>query len=240
LNVLSTESPYNTESNQSKKIALVLFSRTESHEASVRKLHPDQIINSQAIAIMIRHTAALLEQTDFDVIRITRQEGTEFGTRFTNTLKKAFGKGYDSVIIVGNDCPSLTTSDIEHTALKLQEGSNVIGPCKDGGIWLLGLQKEALKEFISAELPWQTDLLCTRIISLFDRLEYQYLCLDSRTDFDKPEDLITVLNETRGLLKLSLIKLLLSENESAVHISEKSAEDADWTEHFLRAPPMGC
>ena len=72
------------------------------------------------------------------------QEGTTFGARFTNAIADVFSKGFTQIISVGNDTPSLKVTDILKAHHELQHNDVVIGPATDGGIYLLGIQKQHL------------------------------------------------------------------------------------------------
>ena len=55
-------------------------------------------------------------------------------------------------IIIGTDCPAITTELLWHAFLSLGEKQVVIGPSRDGGYYLIGLRKEAPNLFRG--IPW--------------------------------------------------------------------------------------
>jgi glycosyltransferase A (GT-A) superfamily protein (DUF2064 family) len=89
------------------------------------------------------------------------QHGTTFGARFTNAIADVFSKGFTQIISVGNDTPSLNAKDILKAQHNLQKNNVVIGPATDGGIYLLGIQKQHFNAENFENLPWQTQQLRT-------------------------------------------------------------------------------
>jgi len=62
---------------------------------------------------------------------------------------------YDHAILIGSDCPSLTTTDISEAIQALQnEYDVVIAPAEDGGYVLIGLNYPNEELFTS--IPWST------------------------------------------------------------------------------------
>ncbi len=94
------------------------------------------------------------------------QRGATFGERITNGAADAFGLGYQNVVIVGNDCPDISASDIRRAFDLLTGGARYVGaPTKDGGAFLVGLRNNSdLSPF--RDLSWQTSQLFTDLTSL--------------------------------------------------------------------------
>ena len=66
-----------------------------------------------------------------------------------------FGKGYERVLLVGTDVPTLPLSVYQDALTLLGKSDVVLGPALDGGYYLIGLKKPA--ENIFAGVPWSTD-----------------------------------------------------------------------------------
>ncbi len=69
------------------------------------------------------------------------QIGNDLGERMRNAFSEVFNYGYDQVVIIGTDCPSLNNEIIDEAFLALEEHDYVIGPSEDGGYYLLGMKK---------------------------------------------------------------------------------------------------
>lgn len=69
------------------------------------------------------------------------QTGRNFAERLCNAVEALRAAGYERVVIVGRDCPSLTAEDVTLAFARLREGdASVLGPATDGGCYLIGLQ----------------------------------------------------------------------------------------------------
>jgi hypothetical protein len=83
------------------------------------------------------------------------QEGDSLGSRMKNAFTQVFALGAKKALIIGSDCPHIT-SELLNTGFEiLSEKDVVIGPAKDGGYYLLGM-KEPLP-FLFDEKEWSTD-----------------------------------------------------------------------------------
>lgn len=62
-------------------------------------------------------------------------------------------KGRGPVIVVGTDCPQVTTSDIAKGFKALKSHAAVFGPADDGGFWLMGMNAP-VKSSIFDNVRW--------------------------------------------------------------------------------------
>lgn len=91
------------------------------------------------------------------VIATPEQKGNSFGERLYQAFASIFAQGYNRVIVVGNDCPELKAPDLLKSEQLLQNNEVVLGPDTSGGIYLLGLTKEAFSKIKSFDqVRWQT------------------------------------------------------------------------------------
>ena len=88
-------------------------------------------------------------------VRLLDQVGEDLGQRMHHTFVSLFGKGYERVLLVGTDVPTLPLSVYQDALTLLGKSDVVLGPALDGGYYLIGLKKPA--ENIFAGVPWSTD-----------------------------------------------------------------------------------
>ncbi len=69
------------------------------------------------------------------------QHGNDLGEKMKHAFNDVFSKGFDEVIIIGSDCYDLTAAIISEAFAALSQAEVVIGPAKDGGYYLLGMNK---------------------------------------------------------------------------------------------------
>jgi hypothetical protein len=72
--------------------------------------------------------------------RIHRQAGHDFAARLENAIEKINELGYDEIVVIGRDCPSLRPIDIEHAFEKLESRKLVLGPDHRGGCYLIAFR----------------------------------------------------------------------------------------------------
>lgn len=113
------------------------------------------------------------------------QEGDNLGQRMEDAFKKAFLDGYKKVIIVGSDLYDLRPRHIEEAFTALSTHKAVIGPAKDGGYYLLGMQHHIPSVFKQKEWGGDTVLEST----LINLKSYTVHTLEELNDIDFAEDL---------------------------------------------------
>ena len=94
-------------------------------------------------------------------IELVAQEGADLGERLSTLLTVLLGRGHTGAIAIDSDSPTLPMRYVADAARRLAEGRSdvVLGPCEDGGYYLVGLtsSQPALFEGI----PWSTDAVLT-------------------------------------------------------------------------------
>lgn len=118
-------------------------------------------------------------------LRLLAQPGGSFEERLLRTLDLVASDGFDRLVVIGTDTPDLTAGDLRR-AVEAPAGSVVVGPARDGGCYLLGLDRGHVQ--LLAGLPWQRSSLLT---ALGDRLASHRIAevmLVRRRDLDRPVD----------------------------------------------------
>ena len=70
------------------------------------------------------------------------QQGATFAERLEAAVAKLSAFGYSEIVIVGSDCPSLTTADVATAFASLSTKRLVLGPDHRGGCYLIGLRAD--------------------------------------------------------------------------------------------------
>ena len=91
-------------------------------------------------------------QSDF---RKHQQQGEDPGSRMINALNLADEMGYSKKVIIGSDCPEITSDIINDAFKKLDEYDVVIGPAMGGGYYLVGL--EEIYSELFKEIDWESE-----------------------------------------------------------------------------------
>ena len=118
-------------------------------------------------------------------IRMFVQEGESLGDKMRGAIQGRFTEGYERVVIIGSDSPSLPVSYINRAV-----GSDkdmVLGPSMDGGYYLIGMRGKVVEVF--KDVTWGTETVlqetCEHLLQNGASLEL----LPVWYDVDTPEDL---------------------------------------------------
>ena len=140
--------------------AILLFSRSAAAEAALKFGRYGSRGHTIAHGLITR-TRQTLERSGLPVFRCDerQQSGMSFGERVTHSIQGVFARGFEHVIVVGNDCPELTASHLRSAAQILRTGQNVIGRDGRGGIYLLGISRTDFDGKALQTARWQTPFL---------------------------------------------------------------------------------
>jgi 2-phospho-L-lactate guanylyltransferase (CobY/MobA/RfbA family) len=178
--------------------AIVLFSHRPEREWCNKQFVPGDYATSTQVAHTLHtHTVQTVHRSGYPVIEVdgAAQRGETFGARLTNAFADAFDAGYDHVIAVGGDCPTLHEVDWHAVRTRLANGQPVLGPTPGGGTYLIGLHRSHFDANALAHLPWQSSQLGT---ALHDHLRHAHgsvACLTSRRDVNTVRDLVALLRQ---------------------------------------------
>ncbi|WBA42733.1 TIGR04282 family arsenosugar biosynthesis glycosyltransferase [Hymenobacter canadensis] len=111
----------------------------------------------------------------------------DLGTRMLTAFAHAFNQGARAVLIVGTDCPGLSTAILEQAYAALATHDLVVGPAEDGGYYLLGMKE--LCEDIFLGKSWSTDSVLAHTLADADRLGLTVAQLPTLRDVDDAADL---------------------------------------------------
>jgi len=115
------------------------------------------------------------------------QEGDDLGERMRNAFSKSFEDGYQSVVIIGSDCPELDSATIEQAFDELKKSDVVIGPSVDGGYYLLGMNTFIAEIFEG--IKWSSPEVLSQTKEILNRSGYAFKELHVLNDIDTEEDL---------------------------------------------------
>jgi uncharacterized protein len=89
--------------------------------------------------------------------RLLAQMGSDLGERLSNLLTGLLEEGHCGAIAIDSDSPTLPMSYVAEAAKRLEGGNAdvVLGPCEDGGYYLIGLR--APQPALFEDMPWSTE-----------------------------------------------------------------------------------
>ncbi len=156
-----------------------------------------------------------------------------------NAIQSVFKKGYDNLIVIGNDCPTLTSSLILETNERLKTENLVLGPATDGGIYLIGLNKAAYNHQKFISLSWKTKDLQHSLENYAKNIQIEVKWLKIEQDIDNALDFKIFLATTakHSILGRWVQALLASYQSSQSKFTVLFHSAAEYSSLGLRAPP---
>ena len=129
-------------------------------------------------------------------VRLIPQVGPDLGARMAGVFRRLFAGGFDAVVIVGSDSPTLPRRHLEAAVRILGRADGVIGPSADGGYYLIGLRAPCPALF--AGVPWSTDRVLVTTLRRARRAGRRLRRLPAWYDVDTPDDLRRLAAELRA------------------------------------------
>lgn len=150
--------------------ALLVFAQSAAADARLKRLSGQPQITIRVLAQLNQRTRQLADATGLPVLHAAAliPPTGGFGEQLTAALSEVFARGFERVLVVGNDCPDLTTAHLTQAALALESASVVLGPDRRGGLYLLGLSRAAFERLPTGQMPWQTSQLARAIKHEYD------------------------------------------------------------------------
>ena len=113
------------------------------------------------------------------------QHGNDLGERMENAFRLGFEEGFQKIVIIGTDLYELQTKHIEEAFNALDNNDYVVGPAKDGGYYLLGMN--SLNSDIFSNKKWSTSTVLED--TLKDMEGFRTQLLPTQNDIDVLDDI---------------------------------------------------
>lgn len=176
------------------KTGILFFSRSPYRESLHKKVHADRQKNFKALHLLYHWVKKTIEASQIPAIELSEKEqvGNNFGAKLSHGLSKLFSEGYDRVIVVGNDCPSMDPQDLLQAKKQLEAGNMILGHNEVGGAYIFGISKEAFSHQAFESLPWSSAKLGAALKEHLLR-HGDVIELEVKEDINTEEDLFHVL-----------------------------------------------
>lgn len=127
--------------------------------------------------------------------RVEAQTGADLGERLWNGARWAFGAGYESVVFLGGDSPTLPAEYLTQ-ALDAAREALAIGPAEDGGYWTLGMP--CLEEDLFRDIDWGTARVFEQTLERAAERDLSTRVLPQWYDIDTVDDLQRAIQDPGG------------------------------------------
>ena len=116
------------------------------------------------------------------------QNDGDLGARMAQIFADLWRLGHRNIVLVGSDLPALPLEILREafTSLSTAEHRVVIGPSRDGGYYLIGMNQATPEIFVN--MTWSHDRVLADTTARLDGLGVSYSMLPSWFDLDVAED----------------------------------------------------
>jgi hypothetical protein len=129
--------------------------------------------------------------------KIETQRGRDLGARMRRAFERLFAHGMKRVVIAGTDTPWMGHARVESAFKHLKSVDAVLGPCEDGGYYLIGLRRRIPEIF--NDIDWGTEKVFRQSIDALRQCGASYRLLPREFDLDRPGDLRRALQIRRRI-----------------------------------------
>ena len=126
-------------------------------------------------------------------LELLAQRGPDLGARLDNALTDCLNHGFQQVIVMNSDGPTLPVAYLTEAFLLLQQADVVLGPSEDGGYYLIGLTRPQPHILREVQMSTPTVLEDTLALAEVDNLTVNLL--PSWYDVDTIEDVWRLTQE---------------------------------------------
>lgn len=128
---------------------------------------------------------------------VRTQRGRDLGARLRRALRELLTAGYERVVFIGTDSPTLTPRRLQQAFKALSAADAVIGPARDGGYYLVGaraLPSSAAEEMFRG-IEWGTARTLQQTARRLKKLKRRVRLLPLGYDVDTVADLTRLERE---------------------------------------------
>ena len=201
---------------QSNDTALLVFSRSAEAEVAAKQfLHSGKKTQNTRIAqSLIDRVFEITKETGLPTFTFNekQQTGCSFGEKLSNAIINIFNKGFSRLLIIGNDCPQLTSSIVTKACNQLQKNDVVLAPTKKGGLYLIGLSQISFDKNTIINMAWQTSHVFADWEKYIQKKSFTYFQLPELNDINNSNDLLRLISASSKLdaFRKLIISLLSS------------------------------
>ena len=151
------------------------------HKALAAGVGPVELCVTPSPADAVWQTLAIS-----DTVQWSAQGKGDLGKRMARASQRVLASG-ESVLLIGTDCPELSTACLRQAADALQRSDATLFPTVDGGYALLGLNR--FHPSLFAGIVWSTDSVALDTLHRLRQLGWTVENHPKLHDIDEPADL---------------------------------------------------
>ncbi len=110
----------------------------------------------------------------------------DLGEKMKNAFEDSFKNGCNKMVLIGSDCPTLTSKIMGEAFAKLDDNDVVFGPSEDGGYYLIGMS--SYKPEVLEGIDWSTERVMEQTELKAQENEIKLAKLQVLNDIDNEHD----------------------------------------------------
>lgn len=114
------------------------------------------------------------------------QGGNDLGERMFNAFTILKNEHNEKAVLIGSDCPYLSSSIIDSAFKSLDESDYVLGPTFDGGYYLIGMKNP--NNLIFSDIEWSKETVFEKTLERIFAVGGKYHLLEKLKDVDHLAD----------------------------------------------------
>jgi rSAM/selenodomain-associated transferase 1 len=111
----------------------------------------------------------------------------DIGQRMAEAFASGFAGGAEQIILIGSDCPDISTKILATAFNALPQADLVLGPAMDGGYYLIGMH--TLRPELFTDITWGSERVMNETLNIAASEKLIVKQVDPLHDIDRPEDL---------------------------------------------------
>jgi len=115
------------------------------------------------------------------------QRGADLGERLLNAFEQAHAAGYEQCVVISSDSPNVPVAYLQRAFELLNDASVVLGPCEDGGYYLIGMHVP--QPVLFEGIAWSTEVVYQQTVARAAQAGLQLATLPWWYDIDTVTDL---------------------------------------------------
>lgn len=133
--------------------------------------------------------AATMRELGGDAYAYIAQSGDDLGQRMNQLFVDLWHLGHRNVVLIGSDLPALPLAILDEafTRLSREDHKVVLGPSRDGGYYLIGMNQPTPALFVN--MTWGHDRVLAETTARLRKLGVSFALLPSWFDIDTLEDI---------------------------------------------------
>jgi rSAM/selenodomain-associated transferase 1 len=125
------------------------------------------------------------------------QNGSDLGSRLNHATTHFLAQGYRKVVIMDSDSPTLPVEHLVEAFDVLDDFDLSLGPCEDGGYYLIGLKQPAPRLLVDVQMS--TPYVVDETLALAAEEDLSVHMLPEWYDVDDAAELVRLKHELAGL-----------------------------------------